>query len=322
MSALRIVFLAGMLILPASLWAASCCGGGAASSLILPKTAQMMWDMNVSHEHYDGFWNSEGQHIDDPAGSDLNQTRTTLGFAYRLAKRWQASIQVPYVWNDNQYTGTESRTHGMGDSVLGVWYETFDDIKCIWKVTDLASLMPAIYLGSSLTIPTGKSVYSGEVENSFDVTGRGVYRLDTQFMIDKTIYPWSMTLQASYGVYLERPVNEEFGRAVEPYDKKLGDRFSGSLSMGYTHFLESMATLTSTFSVSHLQEADAQINGEKDASVAGFSKQAVGLSFAYAAPAMDWVYKLSFNHALHGNGRGENFPTTDVISMGVSYAIR
>jgi hypothetical protein len=314
--------LTGSLLLPVNVWAASCCGGGAASSLILPKTANMMWDMSASYENYDGFWNIDGKHLDDPSGSDLNQIRTTLGFAYRLANRWQTSIQLPYVWNDNQYTGTQSKTNGLGDSVVGLWYETFDDIKCIWKVTDLASLMPAIYFGTTLTIPTGKSAYSGDVDNSFDVTGRGSYRLDGNIFIDKTIYPWSMGVQLSYGVNLERPVNEEFGRAVEPYDKKLGDRFSSSLSFGYTYFLESMDSLVITTSFSHLQEQDAEINGQRDASVLGFKKQSVGLSFAYSAAALDWVYKLSFNHALHGNGRGENFPTTDVVSLGVSYAIR
>jgi hypothetical protein len=282
----------------------------------------MMWEIGFSHEHYDGFWNAEGRHVDDPAGSDLNQYTLNTGFAYRLANRWQASIQLPYVWNDNHYTGTRSNTSGIGDMSLGLWYETFDDIKCIWKVTDWASLMPAIYLGSTLTLPTGKSAYSGDVDNSFDITGRGSYRLDANLFIEKTIYPWSAALSLAYGKYLERPVNEEFGRAVEPYDRRLGDRFSSTLTVGYTHFLASLDTLTISTSFSHLQEQDGEIDGNKDAAVLGFKKQSVGLSFAYSKAELDWVYKLSFNHALQGHGRGENFPTTNLINLGISYAIR
>jgi len=239
-----------------------------------------------------------------------------------LADRWQASIQVPYVWNKNEYTGIKSNTNGLGDSVVGFWYETFDDVKCVWKIINWKSLIPAIYVGSSLTIPTGKSAYSGKVNNSFDVTGRGSYRLDTHLFMEKTVYPWSLSLQMSYGKYLERPVNQEFGRSIEPYDKQLGDRISTSLSFGYTHFLESLSTLTFSTSIGDLRERDGEIDGQKDPSVLGFKKQTFGLSAAYSTPALDWIYKLSFNHALHGNGRGENFPTTDTINLGVSYVIR
>lgn len=323
MKKLLIPFLfGGTFLLPPDIWAASCCGGGSASSLILPKMAKAMLDFSTSYENYDGFWNSDGRHIDDPEGSDLNQYRINLGAAYRLAGRWQVGVQLPYVWNKNEYSGIQSNTHGLGDSTVGFWYENFDDIKCIWKITDWKSLMPAIYVGSSLTIPTGKSAYSGDVDNSFDVTGRGSYRLDANFLVDKTIYPWSLSLQMSYGKYLERSINQEFGHYVEPYDKQLGDRLSSGLSFGYTHFLESLSTLTVTASFNDLRERDGEINGAKDPSVSGFKKQSVGLSTAYSTPEMDWVYKLSFNHALHGNGRGENFPTTDTINLGVSYVFR
>lgn len=311
-----------MAISSGSTWAASCCGGGSSSSLVLPKFATSMYDASVSYERYDGYWNSEGNHLDDPEGSDLNQYRSSFGLAYRMADRWQVNASIPYVWNDNQYTGIQSSTSGVGDAAIGFWYEHFDDIKCVWRVTDWASLMPAIYFGSTLTIPTGKSAYSGDVGNSFDVTGRGMYRLDGSVLLDKTIYPWNMTLQMSYGSYLERPVNREFGRAVEPYDKKLGDRTTVAMSFGYTHFFDTMSTLTLTASLNDLREEDGEINGKADASVASFKKQSIGFAVAYARPDLDWIYKLSLNHSLHGNGRGENFPTTDIISLGFSYVIR
>lgn len=315
---LFLVFLSTQVLVPLNLWAASCCGGGSASSLILPKGAQVMFDASLAHENYDGYWNSEGKHQDDPVGSDLNQYRSSLGLAYRLANRWQASLQTPYVWNENTYTGTDSNVDDWGDTTLGLWYETFDDIKCVWKVTNWRSLIPAVYLGSTLTIPTGKSAYSGEIDNSFDITGRGVYRLDANILVDKTIYPWNMTFNASYGKYMERAVNEDSTGYVEPYDLQLGDRLSTSVSFGYTHFLDSMDTLTITSSFNDLREKVGEIDGNKDSSLPGFQKQSLGLSFAYSTVAMDWIYKLSWNHAING----EDFAATDVISLGVSYVLR
>jgi len=317
-----ILFALSMSLISQGAWAASCCGGGGSSSLVLPKFALSMYEFSASSENYDGFWNADGNHVADPPESDLNQYRASLGFAYRIGDRWQASVSVPYVWNNNEYSGVESRTNGVGDTSVGLWYENFDDIKCIWRVTDWKSLMPAIYFGSTLTVPTGRSAYSGNVNNSFDVTGRGVYRLDGSMLLDKTIYPWNMTVQFSYGTYLERPVNQEFGKAIEPYDKKLGDRISTGLSLGYTHFLDNLSTLTFTGSLNDLREGDGEINGKTDASISGFKKQSIGFAAAYSSASLDWIYKLSFNHSLQGNGRGENFPTTNIISLGLSYVIR
>jgi len=309
----------GLLLFPLNIWAASCCGGGTASSLILPKLATAMVDYSVSHVNFNGRWDTEGKHIDSPSNRDSKEYKVNLGFAYRLADRWQASIQVPYQWNDYDSPGKQYNTSDMGDSVIGFWYENFDDVKCVWKITNWRSLIPAVYFGSSLTIPTGNSRYTSEDK---DVTGQGFYRLDTHLFMEKTVYPWSLSLQASYGKYLERPINQESGKAIEPYDKQLGDRISTSLSFGYTHFLESLSTLSFSTSISDLRERDGEIDGMKDPSVLGFKKQSVGLSASYSTPALDWIYKLSFNHALHGNGRGENAETSDTINLGVSYVIR
>lgn len=299
-------------------WAASCCGGGSASSLVLPKGARTLFDSSMSHEMYDGYWNAQGKHQDDPVGSDLNQYRLSMGIAHRLADRWQVSVQTPYVWNKNTYTGTQSEVSDFGDTTLGFWYETFDDIKCVWKVVDWNSLVPAIYLGSTLTVPTGKSAFSGEIDNSFDITGRGVYRLDTNLLVDKTIYPWNMSINLSYGKYLERPVNEDSSGFIEPYDLELGDRVASGISIGYTHFLDSFDTITVTSSFNDLREKAGRINSVKDLSLPGFKKQSVGLSFAYSTAAMNWIYKLSWSHALEG----EDFATTDLISLGFSYVLR
>jgi outer membrane cobalamin receptor len=316
------VALTGALVLSMAppVWAASCCGGGSATSLILPKFSKAMVDVSVDFEHYDGFWNEQGDHVPDPPGSDLKQYRLNLGYAHRLASRWQTSVSVPYVWNENQYAGLESSTNGLGDTTVNLWYEAFDGIQCVWKVRSAKDLRPAAYFGASLIIPTGVSPYD-DVKSSFDITGRGLYRLDGNMLLEKTIYPWNAALQLGYGRYLERSVNREYGNYVEPYDKTLGDRRQGTISGGYTHFLDSMDSLTFTAAYSDLSEADGEINGRTDPTT-GFRKRSVAGILAFATMDRNWVYKLVWSHALQGDDWGRNFPTTDIMTMGMSYVFR
>jgi len=305
---------------PQLLWAASCCGGGSATSLILPKFSKSMVDIAISAENYDGFWDIDGNYQDDPPDSDLNQYRLNFGYAQRLASRWQAAIVVPYVWNSNQYSGLSSSTKGLGDMTLGLTYEAFDGIKCVWKVKSWQDLMPAAYFGVALTVPTGISPYDN-VENSFDITGRGFYRLDGNILLDKTIYPWNASLLFSYGKYMERDVNREYGKYVEPYTKELGDRMLGTATFGYTYFLDNMDTMTFSLAYSHLAEDAGSIDGRTDIS-SEMEKNSMALTAAYSTMNRDWVYKLSWSHASPRDGQGKNFPVTDILTAGVSHVFR
>lgn len=301
-------------------WAASCCGGGSSSSLVLPKFSRAMLDASVAVEHYDGFWDSEGTYRSDPPDSDLNQYRLSLGYAQRLASRWQASVSLPYVWNSNRYSGLDSHTDGLGDATVGVWYEAFDNIKCVWKVRNWADAAPAVYLGAALTLPTGISPYD-DVGNNFDITGRGFYRLDANLLLDKTIYPWNATLALSYGKYLERDVNREYGNYVEPYRKQLGDRRQATASVGYTLFLETMETVTFTLAYAHLEEAQGRIDGRPYPS-SEMLKRSFAATVAFSTMDRDWVMKGSLSHAVPGDGWGKNFPVTNVLSFEVSHVLR
>ena len=317
---LALLALGGIAFASPASWAASCCGGGSATSLILPKFSRSMVDISFDMESYDGFWDGDGNYLNDPPGSDLNQYRLNLGYAMRLGSRWQAAVVAPYVWNSNQYAGLSSNTRGLGDMTLGITYEAFDGIKCVWKVKDWKDLVPATYFGLALTVPTGISPYD-DVVNSFDITGRGFYRLDANVMIDKTIYPWNATLLLSYGKYLARDVNREYGKYVEPYSKTLGDRMLGTATVGYTLFLDNMDTMTFSFNYSRLQENAGEIDGRSDFTTE-MEKNSVGAILAYSTMSREWVYKLSFIHAIPQSGQGQNFPVTDIVTVGVSHVFR
>jgi len=116
LSIITAVLLAGLPPFSQSIsFAASCCGGGSAASLTVPKYAAAVADLSFDTEIYDGYWNQSRKYIADPPGSDLKQYRLNMGLGYRLARDWQASVSLPYVWNDNSYSGVSSQTSGLGD---------------------------------------------------------------------------------------------------------------------------------------------------------------------------------------------------------------
>ncbi len=315
MSAALLVGAATLVTQPAG--AASCCGGGSGASLNVPKYARAVADLSFDTELYDGYWNQEGKHLSDPPGSDLRQYRLNLGLGYRFATDWSASVSLPYVWNDNSYSGVTSQTDGLGDTTVSLTYELLDD-NSAWKVRDLAGLMPGLSLGAALLLPTGISPYD-DVSSSFDVTGRGFYRLDGTLLIDKTLRPWNAAMAFAYGTYFERTINREYGKYVEPYRKELGNRASASLSLGYTHILSAAGnSLAGSLSYAWLNEDDASYNGITDRN-SGFRKQSLGGTVTYASTDSDWSVRGSWNHALQQDNWGKNFPTTDVFSLGVRY---
>jgi hypothetical protein len=307
-------------LFPSPSRAASCCGGGSPTSLIVPKYARAVADLSFDTELYDGYWDQSGNHKSDPPGSDLKQYRLNLGYGQRFFENWQASIVLPYVWNDNRYSGLSSQTDGLGDTTLAVWYDVLEE-RSPWKMRQLEDMVPSITLGLSLLLPTGISPYD-DVKSSFDVTGRGFYRIDGNLLIDKTIHPWNASVAISYGTYFERTVNREYGRYVEPYTKQLGDRFSITTSAGYRYALgQGGDSLTGTVSHGYLQEDSGSVGGRSD-TISAFSKQSLGFALMYGSTDDDWSARVSWNHAIAGNGWGNNFPTTDIITVGVRYVFR
>ena len=301
-------------------WAGSCCGGSSGAALVIPKYYQDLIDVAMDAEIYNGFWNQHGNYTPDPPGSDLKQYRLNLGYAHRFSPKWQASVTVPYVWNSNQYTGLSSHTRGLGDSTASLWYEALDDVST-WKVRGWKDMVPSVIVGPSLLVPTGISPYDN-VPSSFDVTGRGFYRIDGNAIISKTIHPWTASLTLAYGVYLERSVNEEYGRYVEPYHKQLGNRSSACLSAGYIFYPTSAGdTVILSAALTKLREADATINGARNPD-SGFRKDSVGMTLAYSSTDHDWTARMSWSHAVRRDGWGESFPCTDIYTLGVGYGFR
>ena len=311
------LILGAALLFPLSSYAASCCGGGSGASLVLPKFKDLSVGIDIAYEKYDGFWDKDGLWHQDPEGSDLNQTRLSLGIAKRLHDNWQISLSTPFVWNHNQYANNTFNTSGVGDSAITLWYEAFDDITCTWVLDEWEDYKPAMYFGATLTVPTGISPYD-DVQNNFDITGRGFYRLDLKTSFEKTVYPWNATVALNYGKYLERSINREYGAYVAPYQKTLGDRFSASTSLGYTYFIGNGDTVTITGAYAYMVEDKATIDGLTD-ETSGISKKGFSGTAAWGNEDNSVVIKLSYAYTPHYHNWGKNFPTTSSLSLGVNY---
>ncbi|MBI5143186.1 MAG: transporter [Nitrospirae bacterium] len=312
------ITVAAAFIAPSGSLAASCCGGGSASTLVLPKLGQSEYSASLVKETYTGYWNDTGTWRN--TGSDQNQYRLELGAAMRLAPRWQASISVPYAWNRYRSSATNSSTDGIGDTTIGIKYENFEHAMCITDIENWRDLLPAVYIGAAMTLPTGISPYD-DVENSFGITGRGFYRMDGNLLIEKTIYPWNLSLDFSYGTSLERDVNREYGNYVEPYRKKLGDRFAAAVRFGWGYDLPwGGMTLTPAVSYSYVHEGKGEINGSQY-ETSGFSSRSVGASLSLGNFTNEWIGTLSWGHAIKKDNWGRNFPTTDTWMLGVSHVL-
>jgi hypothetical protein len=318
-ASIRLVVLLLAASFPAAARAASCCGGGGGGASVLPRGATAMLDLGGDLERYDGYWDTGRVHLPDPPGARLAQTRLNLTGAVRLASDWQAAATLPYAWNDNVYAGAgrASHTRGPGDATLSAWYEAWSE-RSAWRVAGLSDLLPSITLGPTLTIPTGVSPYD-QVTSSFDVTGRGFYRLDATVLLDKSYRAWSASLSVAYGRFFERPINRLDGHWVEPYRKRLGDRASIGGSLGHRSFLGMGGTsLALAVAISWLQEARGTIAGAPDPAT-GMERASLTGTLTWAGTDEDWSARLSWNHAVQRDGWGRNFPTTDIYSLGVRY---
>ncbi len=311
------LILGAILFLPWQVFGASCCGGGSGASLVLPKFKDLSVGIDISREVYDGFWDKDGLWHEDPPGSDLNQTRLSLGIAKRLHDNWQVSLSTPFVWNHNQYANNTFNTSGIGDSAITIWYEAFDDITCTWVLDEWEDYKPAMYFGATLTVPTGISPYD-DVQNNFDITGRGFYRLDLKTSFEKTVYPWNATVALNYGKHLKRSINREYGVYVAPYEKNLGDRISASTSLGYTYFIGNGDTITMTAAYAYMEEGKATIDGLTD-ETSGISKQSFSGNAAWGNEDNSVVVKLGYSYTPHYHHWGKNFPTTSNFSLGLNY---
>jgi hypothetical protein len=305
---------------PARAYAASCCGGGGGAAPLAARGEAALLDLTMAAERYDGYWDLDGVHKPDPPGSSLAQYRLLASGALRIGERWQVTGALPVVFNDNRYGGISSRTRGLGDAVLGLFWETLDQ-QSAWRLASAADLVPALTVGATLTVPTGISPYD-DVTSSFDVTGRGFYRLDALVNVDKGYRAWSLSLSAAFGIGFQRWVNRSYGGWVPPVQKRLGQRASVGGTVAYRHFLGTGGqALALGAGLAWAHEDQGTRDGVRDETT-GFGQTTASLTVSWSSTDSDWSARAGLAHAIQADGWGRNFPTTDTVTLGVRRAFR
>lgn len=148
-------------------FAASCCGGSlSAPALILGDEQRTLTTTFAQREILEdvdtnGIWrkNQNHEHVQN----------LKIDFATLFADRWQAGLSLPLIRKSKQFNAEENSKTGLGDLVLTLGYEALPE----WEYSDWK---PRGYLFTTLTAPTGKSLYETQ-GNTLDVRGRGFWAL-------------------------------------------------------------------------------------------------------------------------------------------------
>ncbi len=320
------LLLLSMLLLPSLSQAASCCGGGGGGGPTLAKDDKYKLDASFDYEGYTGEYLPDGTWKEET--NDIFQLRLNLSGGKRLARDWQAGVLVPFVYNRvDAGPGKVSTSYGIGDIAVAVRYELWDDVGYFPRlIVDRTDWLPSVLLGLGITLPTGISPFD-DVASSYDITGRGYYIITPSLSLTKSLnYLNGFTLSAgfSYGKALERWVTREYGRSVDAYKRKVGDRISWNMGVAYkigTHLTDEWwwRTIPSGISIGYagFNEGEQKIRGVelKDS---GIKKNSFTFGLAWMWN-VNWLSRFSFGWVPEYDDVGRNFPTTNTISFGVSY---
>lgn len=147
--------------------------------------------------------------IRDSAGKRVNaedwnstETKLVVGGAWRLASDWQTGWSLPAVVK-NVAAGTVGETgYGVGDAAGQLRYEFMDEETCI--VAPMQSLKwdelkPSIHGIARMTLPSGRTTGESALPLGGDVTGRGLWVVESGVEVTKVWGRWGNTVSGIGG---------------------------------------------------------------------------------------------------------------------------
>ena len=257
--------------------AQACCTGGALVSpvrLAAPEDYAVGLQTRVRNDM--GSFEADGRFVSSPTGSTEQDLEQDLAASFRLARRAQVALVLPYVETHRTGPGVDDWGSGIGDLALNARYD--------FKLAAEMMYWPGFALLASVVLPTGKAVGDGTNPASTDATGTG-------------------TTSASLGVDLEKVHGPLYGAlylwGTYSASNTVTPGSTGALTTSYPLQLTALAVAGYVFQneaaialyVNFLERGDTSINGATQPA-SGLRLTTVGAT-GLVPIAIDWRLSAS-----------------------------
>jgi hypothetical protein len=169
----------------------ACCTGGALVSPVrLAPPEDYAVGLQTRARSEIGSFGSDGRYVPSTEGSssaeqDLEQD---LAASFRLARRAQVALVLPYVETHRTGPGVDDWGSGIGDLALNARYD--------FKLAAEMTYWPGFALLGGVVFPTGKAVGDGTNPAATDATGTGTYSVSLGVGLEKVHGPLYGALNA------------------------------------------------------------------------------------------------------------------------------
>ena len=231
--------------------AQACCAGGALVSpvrLAPPDDYALGLQTRVRSDM--GSFTSDGSYVSTPTSSEQD-VEQDLAASFRLARRAQVGIVLPYVETHRTEPGVDEWGSGIGDLALNARYD--------FKLAAEMAYWPGFALLAGVVFPTGKSVGDGTNPTATDATGTGTFNASLGIGLEKVHGPlygalnvWA-TYSASSTLTPPHPERHDAGAVTTSYPLQL----TALAVAGYVFENEAAVALYVNF----LERGDTTVNG-------------------------------------------------------------
>ncbi len=162
--------------------AQACCTGGALVSPVrLAPPEDYAVGLQTRARSAVGSFGADGSFVSSSAGSTEQDLEQDLAASFRLARRAQVGLVLPYLETHRTESGADAWGSGIGDLALNARYD--------FKLAAEMLYWPGVALLANVVLPTGKAVGDGTAPTSTDATGTGTYSVSLGIDLEKVHGP-------------------------------------------------------------------------------------------------------------------------------------
>ncbi len=162
--------------------AQACCAGGALVSPVrLAPPEDYAVGLQTRARNAVGSFGADGRFVSSSTGSTEQDLEQDLAASFRLARRAQVGLVLPYLETHRIASGADEWGSGIGDLAVNARYD--------FKLAAEMLYWPGFALLANVVLPTGKAVGDGTNPASTDATGTGTYSVSLGVDLEKVHGP-------------------------------------------------------------------------------------------------------------------------------------